>query len=309
MKILVTGGGGYIGSVLVPLLLNEGHQVTIYDNFFFGTNPVFPLIKNKEFNIIKGDIRDENKIASEIKKNDLILHLAAIVGYPACRKDPIFAKSVNIDGTKIISKNLSKNQFILYGSTGSNYGEVTEICTEETQLKPLSLYGQTKTFAENHLLNHNTCIAYRFATAFGASPRLRLDLLVNDFTYKAVTQGYVVVYESHFMRTFIHVDDIANSWIFAINNIEKMKNDVFNVGSNELNFSKKEICEKINKKVKQAYFHYANVGEDKDKRNYKVSYDKIQQLGFKCSKKIEDGIDEIIKLSKIIDIKNNFFNA
>ncbi len=308
MKILVTGGAGYIGSVLVSHLLNEGYHVTVYDKFDFGVDPILPYLKNSNFDVFKGDIRDRNNINNFIKKSDVIIHLAAIVGYPACRKDPHLAKSVNFDGTKVISELTGKSQIIFYGSTGSNYGSTEDICTEETNLNPLSLYGQTKTMAENLLLEKNNCVAYRFATAFGISPRLRLDLLINDFSFRAITQGYVVVYESHFKRTFIHVDDIARSWIFALKNIEKMNKQIYNIGSENLNFSKKEICEKIKKKT-SAYFYYADVGNDEDKRNYIVSYKKISKLGFDCKKTVNEGIDEIIKVAKLIQTRGQYSNA
>ncbi len=307
MKILVTGGAGYIGTALIPKLLERGDEVTVIDNLLFGGNPILPFFRYSNFKFVKGDVRDERLMKENIRSMDMILHLAAIVGYPACRKEPELAKSVNIDATKIISKLVSNEQVVLYGSTGSNYGAVEEICTEDTPLNPLSLYGQTKTFAENYLLENNTAIAYRFATAFGVSPRLRLDLLINDFTYKAITQGYVVVYESHFMRTFIHVHDIARAWIFAIDNYEIMKNNVFNIGSNNMNYNKKQICEIIEQKT-GAYFHYADIGEDADKRNYVVSYDKIKELGYSTTINVEDGVDELIKCIEAIDYKTPYTN-
>ncbi len=307
MNILITGGAGYIGTTLVPLLIQRGHNVTILDNLMFGGDPIIPFFRYSRTNFIKGDIRDEELMKKATKDKDIIIHLAAIVGYPACRKDQDLAKSVNIEATKMLSSFVSKDQLILYGSTGSNYGEVEEVCTEETPLNPLSIYGQTKTFAEQYLMENNTTIAYRFATAFGVAPRMRLDLLINDFTYKAVSQGYMVVYESHFMRTFIHVLDMARSWIFAIDNVDKMKNNVFNVGSDNMNYSKKDICEMIKERT-NAYFHYADIGEDADKRNYVVSYDKIKKLGFETTLTVEQGIDELIKASEAIMYKTPYTN-
>jgi nucleoside-diphosphate-sugar epimerase len=308
MNITITGGAGYVGTTLIPLLLNSGHKVKILDNLMFGGDQLLPFFRNLNFEFQKGDIRNKEDVKKAVKNADVIIHLAAIVGYPACRKDPQLAESVNVEGTKIISSTISKNQLILYGSTGSNYGSVEEICTEETPLNPLSLYGQTKTIAEAYLLECNTTIAYRFATAFGVSPRLRLDLLINDFTYKALSQGYLVVYESHFMRTFIHVTDMARSFLFAIENQEKMKGQVFNVGSEKLNYSKKEICELISKKT-NAYVYYANIGEDVDKRNYTVSYEKINKLGFSTSITVEEGIEELIKVLVVIDSKTQYSNV
>lgn len=307
MKILITGGAGYIGTTLVPLLLERGYKVTVIDNMMFGGNPIIPFFRYPNFSFINGDIRDKDLMKNAIRDKDIIIHLAAIVGYPACRKNPELAESVNIGATKILSSLVSKDQVILYGSTGSNYGEVEEICTEETPLNPLSLYGQTKTFAEQYLLDNNTTIAYRFATAFGVAPRLRLDLLINDFTYKAVSQGYLVVYEGHFMRTFIHVYDMARSWVFAIDNVEKIKNSVYNVGSDGMNYSKKEICELIEKGT-GAYFHYADIDGDPDKRNYVVSYDKINKLGFETTITVEEGIDELVKAAAAVSFNTPYTN-
>lgn len=307
MNILITGGAGYIGTSLAPMLLQKGLTVTIIDSLLFGGDPIIPLFRFPNFTFIRGDIRDKDLMKKVVADKDIIIHLAAIVGYPACRKDPELAESVNIGATKLLSSLVSKDQLVLYGSTGSNYGSVEEICTEETPLNPLSLYGQTKTFAEQYLRENCTTIAYRFATAFGVSPRLRLDLLINDFTYKAVSQGYMVVYESHFMRTFIHVHDIARSWLFAIDKAEELKNDVFNVGSNDMNYSKKDICEMIAERT-GTYFHYAEVGEDVDKRNYVVSYEKIKGLGFETTIAVEQGIDEMVKAAEAVVFRTPYTN-
>ena len=307
-KILITGGAGYIGTTLIPKLLNENHKVTVLDCLLHNADALIPFFRHNNFSFIKGDIRDENIIKEIISDFDIIIHLAAIVGYPACRSNPELAYSTNVTGTKIISKYLSKNQIIFFGSTGSNYGIVQDICTEDTPLQPLSLYGTSKTEAENILLNNNECIAYRFATAFGISPRLRLDLLINDFAFKAVKQGYVVVYEKHFRRTFIHVEDIANSFLFGLNNLQQMKSNVYNIGSNNMNYTKEQICELI-KLNTNAYIHYAEIGEDNDKRDYIVSYDKINKLGFDTKISIEDGLKEMIDCFKVIELKNNYSNA
>ena len=204
---------------------------------------------------------------------------------------------------------MTDDQYLLLGSTGSNYGEVLDICTEETPLNPLSIYGKTKTEAEKLVLERNNSTAFRFATAFGVSPRLRLDLLVNDLTYKSLKEGYAVIYESHFMRTFIHVKDMARVFLFAIENQEQMKNHVFNVGSNKMNYSKKEVCELIKNKVSNAYFNYADVGEDADKRNYIVSYEKINSLGFDTTISLEDGISELLKTIPLIKTSSPYFNV
>ncbi len=307
-NILVTGGAGYIGTVLVPQLLSRGYKVTVLDNLLHNADGLISCFRSKNFTFVKGDIRDESLISSITPKYDIIIHLAAIVGYPACRSNPDLAYSINVSGSKNISKNLSKEQTIFFGSTGSNYGIVKEICTEETPLNPLSLYGTSKTEAEEILLNNNSCIAYRFATAFGISPRLRLDLLINDFAFKAIKQGYVVVYEKHFRRTFIHVEDIARSFLFGIDNMDSMRSNVYNIGSNKMNHTKEEICELIKDRT-NAYFHYAAIGEDSDKRDYIVSYDKIQKLGFDTEITVEEGLDEMIKCFSIIDINSPYSNV
>jgi len=307
-EILVTGGAGYIGSVLVPKLLRDGHKVTIYDNLLHGGNHLLPFFDDSNFSFIRGDIRDSSELKCAVKNKDIIIHLAALVGFPVCRMNPKLATSVNVDGTQNIINACSDDQIIFYGSTGSNYGEVFEICTEETPLKPLSLYGETKTKAEKMILERQNSIAYRFATAFGISPRLRLDLLINDFTNKCLRDGYLVVYEKDFMRTFIHVDDIANSFMFGIKNLDKMINNVYNVGDDCMNYSKEDVCKMIADKT-GAFIHFEDVGEDADKRNYVVSYDKIKGLGFRTSIDLNRGIDQIISALGVVGYENSYSNA
>lgn len=309
MKIFITGGAGYIGTTLIPKLLKDGHSVTVYDCLLHGGNQIIPFFKNNKFKFIRGDIRDYDLLKNSVEGHDVVVHLAAIVGFPACKMNPKIAKSVNVVGTKNLIKACSKeNQPILYGSTGSNYGVVSNICTEETPLNPLSLYGETKTEAERLLLKRGNVIAYRFATAFGISPRMRLDLLVNDFANKCIKDGYLVVYEKHFMRTFIHVDDIAESFVFAINNLDKMIDNVYNVGSDTMNHSKEEVCNMIASKT-GAFVHFEEIGEDADKRNYIVSYKKISDLGFKTNITMEQGIEEVCRVLEVLDFQNNYINA
>lgn len=308
MKVLITGGAGYVGTSLIPQLLAKDYKVHVFDSLLFGGDAIFPFFRNPNFSFTRGDIRDLKALKKVTKDADIVIHLAAIVGYPACRKDPDLAESVNVTGTKNVIAATSNSQLLIYGSTGSNYGAIDEVCTEETPLNPLSLYGQTKTLAEKMLLEERNTIAWRFATAFGVSPRLRLDLLVNDFTYKAVKEGYLVVYEKHFMRTFIHVHDMGRVFIFGIEHQDKMKNDVFNVGSSKMNYSKEQICELI-KKQTNVYVHYADVGEDADKRDYVVSYDKINQLGYDTTISVEDGIKELVKVCKAVDFRSPYSNV
>tara|TARA_R100001443_G_scaffold107270_1_gene117032 strand:- start:626 stop:1564 length:939 start_codon:yes stop_codon:yes gene_type:complete len=306
-KILVTGGAGYIGTSLIPRLLEEGHEVTVLDNLMHGGNQLLSFFRDVNFNFVKGDITIKSDLEEVVKHKDIIIHLAAIVGFPACEGNPELAKNVNVMGTQNIIDVTSPEQIILYGSTGSNYGKVDDICTEETPLNPLSLYAETKTDAEKMLIDRGNVIAYRFATAFGVSTRLRLDLLINDFANKCLRDGYLVVYEKDFMRTFIHVSDIAESFIFAIKNLEEMIDNVYNVGDDSMNYSKEEVCNMIRLKT-DAFIHFEEIGEDADKRDYVVSYDKINKLGFSTKITLEDGIDELIKALRVIDFKNPYIN-
>lgn len=306
-RILVTGGAGYVGTALLPKLLEAGHEVTVFDNLMQGGNQLLSFFRNKNFHFINGDVTIKNDLAEAVKGMDVIVHLAAIVGFPACKNNPELATAVNVGGTQNLIDVTTPEQIILYGSTGSNYGKVTDICTEESPLNPLSLYGETKTQAEHMLMARGNTVAYRFATAFGVSPRLRLDLLINDFTNKCLRDGYLVVYEKHFMRTFIHVSDMANAFMLAINNLDKMVDNVYNIGDDSMNYSKEEICNMVAEKT-DAFIHFEEIGSDADKRNYVVSYDKVKALGFRTQVTIQDGIDEIIKALNVVDFTNPYVN-
>jgi nucleoside-diphosphate-sugar epimerase len=309
MRILVTGGAGYIGCVLVPQLLENGYQVRVLDNLIYNGTGLLSHFHKPRFDFVKGDIRDVETVKDAMRGCDIVIHLAAIVGFPACRKYPELAQTVNVEGTKVISQAAGRERLILFGSTGSNYGAlVDEICTEETPLHPLSLYGQTKTKAEQYLLENNSTIAYRFATAFGLSPRMRLDLLVNDFVYTALKMRYLVLYEAHFLRTFIHVYDIARSFLFAIENADSMRGQVYNVGSETMNYSKTQVCEMIHKRI-DYYLHQADIGEDIDKRNYQVSYKKISSLGYHTTITLEEGIDELVCGLQVLDMRTPYSNV
>ena len=307
-NVLVTGGAGYIGSVLVPKLISSGHTVTVFDNLSYGGNHILSWFDYQNFTFVRGDIRNVQQLKDVVKGQDIIIHLAALVGFPVCRMNPDLAVDVNITGTKNLIDVCEKEQILFYGSTGSNYGEVFEICTEETPLKPLSLYGETKTEAESMILSRKNSIAYRFATAFGISPRLRLDLLINDFTNKCLKDGYLVVYEKEFMRTFIHVADMANSFLFGINCLDQMIGEVYNVGDDSMNYSKEDICKHISEKT-GAFVHYEEVGTDADKRNYVVSYEKIKSLGFNVSFDLDAGVDQIINALGVVRLDNHYTNA
>jgi len=310
MKILVTGGAGYIGSILVPILLQNGYDVIVLDNFMYNQTSLLDCCYYKNLEIIRGDTRDENLLKEILKKVDVIFPLACITGAPACDKNPYEAKSVNLDAIKLIVKLRSKSQVIIFPTTNSGYGVGQEgiYCTEETPLKPISLYGKLKVEAEEIVLNSGNSITLRFATCFGISPRMRLDLLVNDFVYRAVVDRYLVVYQGHFKRNYIHVRDASLSFIHCLENFEKMKNNTYNVGLSNANISKLELCELIKKHIPDFYYHQAEVGEDPDKRNYIVSNEKIERTGFKAKISLDEGIEELIKGYKIIR-KYGFSNA
>jgi nucleoside-diphosphate-sugar epimerase len=309
MRILITGGAGYIGTKLTSLLIKNNYDVTIFDNLIFGGDFLLQFVSKKNFHFIKGDIRKIEDIKNaNISEFDVIIHLASIVGYPACRANPVLAKETNINGTKNILKLKNKKQLLIFASTGSNYGKKKEIVNENSKLDPLSLYAESKVINENMIKKKENFIIYRFATAFGSSPRMRLDLLVNDFLFKALTEGYLVVYEKKHQRSFIHVDDIARSILFAIKNSKKMKNEIFNVGDESMNFSKEEICEKIKNKIKKLYIHYAEVDKDVDQRNYIVSYEKIKKIGFKTKVSIDEGLNELLKSIPLLKKNKNYTN-
>lgn len=307
MNILVTGGSGYIGSILIPMLLDKGHRVTLFDNFMWGIKPILHFANHKNLEIVTGDVRHENELKPWVQKNDCIIHLAAIVGYPACASDPARAISINVDGTRNVVKNMSNSQQLIFASTGSTYGKVDGLCTEDTPIAPLTLYGSTKSEGEKMSLSVGG-VGLRFATVFGISPRLRLDLLVNDFTYQALHQKQIVLYEGHFRRTFLHARDTALSYLFTIENYEKMAGSAFNIGDNKMNYTKKQIAV-ILKDYLNFYLHEADIGEDLDKRDYEVSYEKINKLGFEISIGIHEGIEELVKVLKHIVLTNEWRNA
>jgi nucleoside-diphosphate-sugar epimerase len=308
MNILVTGGAGYIGTLLIPMLLDRNYKVTLYDNFMWGIKPILHFANHKNLEIITADIRDEKMLNSAIKGKDVIIHLAAIVGYPACAADPGRAISINVEGTNNVAKSItSKDQLLIFASTGSTYGKVDGICTEDTPIAPLTLYGSTKSQGEKMSLEVGG-IGLRFATVFGISPRLRLDLLVNDFSYQAIHQKQIVLYEGHFRRTFLHARDAALSYLFSIDNFAQMRGNAYNIGDNSMNYTKRDIAQTLKSYI-NFYLHEANVGEDLDKRDYEVSYEKINQLGFHISIDMNEGIEELIKVLTHIKLTNDWRNA
>jgi nucleoside-diphosphate-sugar epimerase len=292
MKILITGGAGYVGSSLIPLFLAEGYFVRVFDNLTFGGDAILPFFRHQAFEFIHGDIRNTQQIKDAAENCDIIIHLAAMVGYPACERNPEMAKQVNVQGTRNIVNVTSGDQIVIFASTGSNYGSSIEICNEETPLRPSSVYGLTKTEAERIILDGPLPIVFRFATGFGISFRQRFDLLINDFVYQAITEGTISVYEKHYKRSFIHVHDMGLAFVFALKNIDLMIGKIYNVGAEEMNFTKQQICQLIEQRT-SCRIKYIDVGEDKDKRNYYVSYKKISDLGYSTTISVEQGISEL----------------
>jgi len=302
LNILITGGAGYLGSMLVPRLLEAGHKVTVLDAFIFGQNSLLECCANDNFEIVKGDARDEGILKSILPKFDVIIPLAALVGAPLCSRDAIGTVTINRDAVETLTKLASKEQRIIYPTTNSGYGigEQGVYCTEKTPLRPISTYGKTKVEAEEIVLNRGNAITFRLATVFGMAPRMRLDLLVNDFTYRAVNDRFIVVFEGHFKRNYIHIRDVARAFMHAIENFDAMKNEPYNVGLSDANLSKLELCAKIKEHVPNFTIMEAPIGKDPDQRDYIVSNDKIEATGFKPMHSLDMGIKELIKGYKII---------
>lgn len=306
MKVLVTGGAGYVGSVLIPLLLRKGYEVICYDLLVHGAAPVLPHASNPNFTLIRGDILDELQLAKVLKGVDYIIHLASIVGAPACSRDPIRAERVNVAGTKVLN-DLRGDIPVIFSSTGSVYGQVEGICTEESPVNPLSDYGRHKAEGEQIFLSTGNCINLRFATAYGLSPRLRLDLLPNDFVYQAIHNRRIEIYEAGFRRTFIHVRDLSRALIHAIQKFDQMKDRIFNVGDESMNMTKLELAVTI-----QRYVNYtleAGEGSDPDARNYEVSYKKIRATGYNITTSMVEGIREMCKIFPALDKESAFGNV
>lgn len=309
MKILVTGGAGYIGSILVPELLNKGHEVIVVDNLMYNQTSLLDCCNNKKLSIIRGDARDKQLISKCIENVDAIFPLACYTGAPLCSRDPIGAETTNLGAIKMLLELRNDDQIIIYPTTNSGYGVGQEgkYCTEETPLNPISFYGRLKVEAEKAILESGNCITLRLATVFGVSPRMRLDLLVNDFIYRSVTDGFLVLFESHFKRNYIHVRDVAKAFIHCLDNFDSMKNETYNVGLSDANLSKWELCEEIKKQVPNLYLVEAEIGEDPDKRDYIVSNEKIEATGFKPDHSMQQGIEELIKGYQIIK-RNQYSN-
>ena len=302
MKILITGGSGYIGSVMTTLLIQQGHNVTVIDNLRFKQTSLLPLFCNPNFKFVKGDVCDPIIMKKLVDNNEIIIPLAAIVGAPDCAASPTLAQSINYDSIKWILDNSSSEHKILFPNTNSGYGigEKDSFCTEESPLRPISLYGKLKVAIEKLVLKSNRAISFRLATVFGISPQLRLDLLVNDFTFRACHDKCIVLFEEHFRRNYIHVKDVAKTFLFGINNFDKMKGEAFNLGNTSANLTKRELCEKIKLYVPDLYIHSAAIGQDPDKRDYIVSNEKLKSLNWRPDHSIDEGIKELVSAYPVL---------
>ena len=297
MKILVTGGAGYIGSVLTPELLSNGHEVTVVDNFMYEQNSLAHVCYLPSLEIVRGDVRSREIMKSVLANQDVNIPLAAYVGAPLCASDPVGARTVNKEAIEMMLELLSPDQLILMPTTNSAYGsgDKNNFCTEDSTLNPISQYAIDKVAVEKMLMQHQNAISFRLATVFGMSPRMRIDLLVNDFVYRAVHDKFVVLFESHFKRNYVHIRDVVGVFMHALDNSSRMKGNIYNVGLSDANVSKRDLCERIAKYVSDFTFLEAPIGKDPDQRNYIVSNAKIEATGFATATSLDDGIKELIK--------------
>ena len=301
-NILVTGGAGYIGSILVPELLEIGHKVTVIDNFMFGQSSLNQCCSHPNFKVVNCDIRHKQLITTFYESAEIVIPLAGYVGAPLCNKDMIGAQTVNHDAILFMLETLREDQIVLMPTTNSAYGSGNKdnFCDEESPLNPISKYALDKVAVEKKLMKRKNSISFRLATVFGMSPKMRIDLLVNDFVYRAIKDGFIVLYESHFKRNFIHVQDVASVFIHAINNFEKMKGEIFNVGLSDANLSKLELCERIRSHIHNFIIMESSMATDPDQRNYIVSNKKIESIGWKPKKTLDNGIFELMKGYKML---------
>lgn len=302
MKVLVTGAAGYLGSILCEHLLSTGYDVLGLDNLMYGQANLFHLAANSQFDFVRGDVRNRAMMQELVRQADVIIPLAAIVGAPACDREPVATTAINLEAVRELKRICSPSQLIVYPTTNSGYGTQTGevFCTEETPLEPISLYGRTKVQAEAELLDGANAITLRLATVFGLSPRMRIDLLVNHFVYAAVTDGYLVIFEKDFKRNYIHIRDVADCFLHCIANADAMVGKAYNAGLDDANLSKEELALTIKKFCPGFYIHFGEVGSDPDKRNYIVSNQRLREAGFEARRSLSEGIQELIKGYRMI---------
>ncbi len=298
-RVLVTGGLGYLGSILCEHLLDAGCRVRAVDNLMYGVGQqgLFHLCAHADFNFVKGDVRDAELMRRLLREADVVVHLAAVVGAAACDRDPALATGVNLESVRLLCRLRSPSQLVIFPNTNSGYGVTSgeTHCTEDSPLRPISLYGRTKVEAERLLLEQSNTIALRLATVFGMSPRMRLDLLVNHFVYTASKEGYLVIFEKDFKRNFIHIRDVADCVLHCIAHADRMEGRTYNVGLDAANLSKEELALKIKEHVPNFYIHFAPIGQDPDKRNYVVSSQRLHDAGFMPRRSLDEGIRELLK--------------
>ncbi len=304
-KVLVTGGAGYLGSVLVPLLLAKGHEVTVLDSFYFNQSTLLDSCLNSNFKVIRGDARNEKLLGEVMEGQDYIIPLAAMVGFPLCKADEVAAETTNLGAIKTLLNLRKPEQRIIYPCTNSGYGvgEGDKLCTEDTPMRPISLYGTTKTEAERLILEAGNSLTFRFATVFGASPRMRIDLLVNDFVYRAVFDRTAVIFEGNFKRNYIHIRDAVGAFVWGMEHFDEMKGKPYNCGLSSANLSKLELCAKIKEHIPEFVYMEAPIGEDPDKRDYIVSNERLEATGWRPMYTLDDGIEELKKVYTIIKNK------
>lgn len=311
-KVLITGGAGYIGNVLTNHLLQNGYMVTVFDNLIHRNGAILEQCGAYNFNFVYGDVRDQDLYGKQIAKHDVIVNLAAYVGAPLCKRFPNETKQVNQESAEFLAKKVSNDQLVIYATTNSGYGlglhedGKAVFCTEETPLTPISLYGETKCAAETAIMERGNNISFRLATVFGTSRKMRLDLLVNDFVWRAWNDRFIVLFESHFMRNSVHIKDVARTFEFAIryHRMYEMQGQIYNLGNTDININKMDLCLAIKKRVPDFYITESPINEDPDKRNYIVSNEKLESLGWKCEYSLDYGICELLKACPIIKHAN-----
>lgn len=310
MNVLVTGGAGYIGSMLVPTLLEKGYSVSVIDNLSFKQDSLLSCARYEKFNFILGDVLDTSLIKKEVAKADVLIPLAALVGAPLCKKNPTLARMINFEAIKTMADIASSSQLFIYPNTNSGYGigDKDKECDENSPLRPISEYGIDKVESEMYLLDKGNAVTFRLATVFGISPRMRLDLLVNDFTYRAYKDRVLVLFEEHFRRNYIHVRDVVKGFLWGIENYSKMKGEAYNMGLSSANLTKRQLAEKIKEYVPSLYIHSANIGEDPDKRDYLVSNKKLESTGWSPDVSLDDGIKELLRAFPLMHV-NKYANV